>query len=577
MAFRVRPATTLVLVLVVAFTFQLLAVISVPVTKKIYLSEYQDYTFGVFGLCYNGTTCSSVGIGYSASDIDTLQGFTLPSNARHSVSKLLIVHPIATGFTLFLLIGAFTLHWHGPSSSLRFLFFLLLWTIPTFLLALLSFLVDILLFIPHLNWGGWIVLAAAVLIALCAIFLCMMRRTISSRKNMKKIGRTNTFDNNDYQLRPLNYGIGTVDELKNGSDEEDESKPFVHDTTYNTSYFNDDQDDLNNKPTQIYNTMNTDSPAISSSHYDNPNILTPVAASYRGYEDINNSNNVVYDYNHEPSAPPIPESVPYPLDTNLDSPVSNTPYPTSEPYILNTPTSSLKPSGPRPMPGSQDSLVANEFEFEDNTDTIVSRQPTFRTKIAQTLNDLQPEGMYSNSSIEGTSENLLTGKSSNLRDIVEFDSDEDSEVHEASSSVYSSKLPSVIESQAPTPTDRTFPTNSLSYQAQQRAYQQFSSIPQGITVDKKPSNGEYALPDPNDKRTTPTPSFTNDSLLSSTFTSVSQREINPRYLEKNNPEEYRKYLQQQLQKKAELSQLSKENILLESNPDFSIASSPRKR
>ena len=63
---------------------------------------------------------------------------------------------------------------------------LLLLLIPTLLITLLAFLVDILLFVPHLQWGGWIVLASTILIAAAGIVTCAMRRTLVSRKARKK-------------------------------------------------------------------------------------------------------------------------------------------------------------------------------------------------------------------------------------------------------------------------------------------------------------------------------------------------------------------------------------------------------
>lgn len=63
---------------------------------------------------------------------------------------------------------------------------LLVLTFPTLLVALLAFLVDILLFVPHMAWGGWIVLAATVVIAVSGVVTCAMRRTLVSRKARKK-------------------------------------------------------------------------------------------------------------------------------------------------------------------------------------------------------------------------------------------------------------------------------------------------------------------------------------------------------------------------------------------------------
>ncbi|KAK9353969.1 SUR7/PalI family-domain-containing protein [Lipomyces doorenjongii] len=186
MAMLPRAATPLSVLLTIAFGLQLVAVISAPIVDSITLGTYENVKFGVFGYCTT-TGCSKVRIGYPNSIVNGEgNDFSLPSNARHSLTNLLIVHPIAAGFTLILLIFSLIAHFHGPANSPRYLFFLLIFCLPTFILSLLAFLVDILLFIPHLNWGGWIVLASTVVIAVCSLILCTMRRTLSSRKAMRK-------------------------------------------------------------------------------------------------------------------------------------------------------------------------------------------------------------------------------------------------------------------------------------------------------------------------------------------------------------------------------------------------------
>jgi len=113
-------------------------------------------------------------------------GFNLPSNARHSLSSLLVVHPIAAFFNLVCLALAVAAHFHSPSHSARYLLGLLILLLPTLLVTLLAFLVDILLFVPHLQWAGWIVLASTILIAASGVVTCAMRRTLVSRKARKK-------------------------------------------------------------------------------------------------------------------------------------------------------------------------------------------------------------------------------------------------------------------------------------------------------------------------------------------------------------------------------------------------------
>jgi hypothetical protein len=96
------------------------------------------------------------------------------------------VHPIAALLVLICFSLAVAAHFHAPGHSPRFLLALLILTIPTLLITLLAFLVDILLFVPHVEWGGWIMLAATILIVASSVVTCAMRRTLVSRKARKK-------------------------------------------------------------------------------------------------------------------------------------------------------------------------------------------------------------------------------------------------------------------------------------------------------------------------------------------------------------------------------------------------------
>lgn len=112
--------------------------------------------------------------------------FDLPTGTRHTLSAILVVHPIAALFTLVMLVLAALAHFHSPSHSPRYLLGIFILSILTLLLALLSFLIDVLLFVPHMSWGSYIVLAATILIAASGIISCAMRRTLVSRKARKR-------------------------------------------------------------------------------------------------------------------------------------------------------------------------------------------------------------------------------------------------------------------------------------------------------------------------------------------------------------------------------------------------------
>ncbi|KAL8772961.1 MAG: hypothetical protein Q9209_001981 [Squamulea sp. 1 TL-2023] len=112
--------------------------------------------------------------------------FTLPNSARSSLPSILVVHPVAAFLTLVCTLLAALSHFHSPSHSPRFLLALLILLIPTLMVTLLAFLVDILLFVPHMRWGGWIVLVSTILIVASGVVTCAMRRTLVSRKARKK-------------------------------------------------------------------------------------------------------------------------------------------------------------------------------------------------------------------------------------------------------------------------------------------------------------------------------------------------------------------------------------------------------
>ena len=114
------------------------------------------------------------------------KSFNLNSETRSTLSAILIVHPVAALITLVMFAMAMVAHFHSPSHSARYLLLLFVVGIVDFLLCLLCFLVDVLLFVPHMAWGSYIVLAATILVAISGLVSCAMRRTVVSRKARKK-------------------------------------------------------------------------------------------------------------------------------------------------------------------------------------------------------------------------------------------------------------------------------------------------------------------------------------------------------------------------------------------------------
>ncbi|OBT86803.1 hypothetical protein VE02_03911 [Pseudogymnoascus sp. 03VT05] len=182
-----RPATPLTILLFAAFVLLLISVISVPLVKPIVLGEFDGISYGVFGYCKADGVCSKIEVGYNPSVLPNAKGnFNLDPATRSTLSSILIVHPIAAFFTLIMFILAVVSHFHAPSHSPRYLLGVFILSILTLVLALLSFLIDVLLFVPHMAWGSYIVLAATILIAASGIVSCAMRRTLVSRKARKR-------------------------------------------------------------------------------------------------------------------------------------------------------------------------------------------------------------------------------------------------------------------------------------------------------------------------------------------------------------------------------------------------------
>ncbi|KAI5806916.1 SUR7/PalI family-domain-containing protein [Geopyxis carbonaria] len=180
----IRPATFLSFFLLASFALLLLSTLSTPIIESINIATYGGVKFGVFGYCSKQLGCSGAQIGY---DMDRVMAnerdsqFSLPSKARNSLTNLLIVHPIAALLTLVQFVMSVLAHLHGPAHSPKYLLILLIFSLPTLLVSLLAFLVDILIFLPHLQWGGWIVLAATILSALSGIATCGIRRQVVGR------------------------------------------------------------------------------------------------------------------------------------------------------------------------------------------------------------------------------------------------------------------------------------------------------------------------------------------------------------------------------------------------------------
>lgn len=219
---------------------ELLPVISVPITpvsNGIYLANYRNYTFGVFGICDVGSgVCSLPKIGYPSVNNSFYNlvsapepGVRLPSSVTYTISKLLVVHVISFGFSCLLFIIVLIIvilqHYedfdnvplkervHEPNkrqsidssqSKMKkrdltpYINLMLTITLLSFISTLLGFLADILLFVPNLSYLGWIQLFPIIVLSIIAAMLCFLKRAISSRKYLENHHR---YENDDMRMR----------------------------------------------------------------------------------------------------------------------------------------------------------------------------------------------------------------------------------------------------------------------------------------------------------------------------------------------------------------------------------------
>ncbi|SCU79552.1 LAFA_0B03906g1_1 [Lachancea sp. 'fantastica'] len=182
----------------VAMVFQILPVISMPLVNSIYLSRYNGRLFGVFGWCVVSTgECTPPRVGYTLQcamqdtygikndtncELEEFNSDFLPSRAKRAISKLLVVHPMSLFFTATLWIATIALNTRLFSRSRKALACAVLWSLPAVFLSLLSFLVDVLLFVPYLAWPGWLILVSTLLIAVASCIMCGVRRSVSLQK-----------------------------------------------------------------------------------------------------------------------------------------------------------------------------------------------------------------------------------------------------------------------------------------------------------------------------------------------------------------------------------------------------------
>ncbi|PFH59457.1 hypothetical protein XA68_12289 [Ophiocordyceps unilateralis] len=182
----VRPSTPLSVLLFAAFALLLASTISVPIVKVISLASFKGVNFGALGFC-RGDSCSlSLGLNSAALLDNQNQAFKLPPNARDGISFALILHPVATALALAITIMSIASHLHSLAHSVRYLLILFVLIFVTFVVSLAAFLVDVILFVPHLEFGAFLTVAATIVLAISGIASCAMRRAVVSRLAHKR-------------------------------------------------------------------------------------------------------------------------------------------------------------------------------------------------------------------------------------------------------------------------------------------------------------------------------------------------------------------------------------------------------
>ncbi|KAG5513981.1 hypothetical protein PMAC_000603 [Pneumocystis sp. 'macacae'] len=163
-----RAITFSTFLLIPASTLLLLCCLSVPVTRLVSLGSLSDLRFGIFGYCFMKGVCSSIQLGYSLDAAISLKpkytsDFYFSFYKISKLSNILILHIVAAMLTMVTLFFSLIAHVEGPSKSRFFLVVILVVSFFAIISSLLSFVIDILFFIPHLDWGSWGVLAALIL------------------------------------------------------------------------------------------------------------------------------------------------------------------------------------------------------------------------------------------------------------------------------------------------------------------------------------------------------------------------------------------------------------------------------
>lgn len=173
--FSIGAALTLLITLV----FLILGNISAPLTTAMKLAVHEDYTYGIFGLCYEGV-CPRGSYPIKFGDIDSAAGWLFTNGTRNSLSKAFIVAPIAAALVFFALVFTFVLIF--VDTTVVVIMALVLAVLGFIALAVIAIMV-ILVFHPFVAWTGWLLVAAAALALLVIPMLILSIRVHPQRED----------------------------------------------------------------------------------------------------------------------------------------------------------------------------------------------------------------------------------------------------------------------------------------------------------------------------------------------------------------------------------------------------------
>lgn len=188
----------------VSFGLLLVATITAPVTNVLSLAEQDDYRFGVLGYCHQSSgswSCSKAAANYDPTQLGNADNWVFDSSQRQTLSKILIVLPVACFLALVSFLFSIAAHVPAIHSS-GFLIVQLIVTVIAFLLAALSCIVTFLLFYPHVTYGSWILIPAAVWPFISLVFI-VLAIAFFSRHNS---------DDDESDSEDNNVTIGKIDD-----------------------------------------------------------------------------------------------------------------------------------------------------------------------------------------------------------------------------------------------------------------------------------------------------------------------------------------------------------------------------